>query len=193
MRWEGHIDMGRPDDEPVVAPKPNRYNQLANLVLPERQPAPLLPSPIHQITMEVDHPARQGVVVHTSATDRARGFQWMIAPISAVVAVLALIVSLFFKNELFSLISLLIFWGSFCLVYVAGWLATALLSAEFVSLFSAWCQWDVIGREQAERWVHYRNERIPWYIEFKPLIYIGVVVSLFLGAALVAWAILLWG
>lgn len=176
--------------------RPNHYNnQYGDLVLPDHRNVTL---PVNSMTLDVDHPSRQAVIVHTSATDRAKGFQWMITPISIVLAVLALIVALYFDTELFSLAALLTFWSSFCLVYVIGWGLTALLSAEFVSLFSAWQQWIVIGREQIERWAHLRGEPRPapiWWMEFKPLIYLVALCSLFVGfvlavlvvAVLVGW------
>lgn len=129
-----------------------------NFVAPEpvRYPGRLDIAPAHEVRMDVQHPATQEVIVHTSATDRARGFQMIITPISLVVALLAVLVSLAFENEFLSFASLLIFWLTFAVIYVFGWALTATATPEFVSWYSARRQWDVIEREQSERWEHYR-------------------------------------
>jgi hypothetical protein len=110
----------------------------------------------HSTSLDIVHPATQEVIVTTSATDRARGFQMIITPISIVVAVLAVLVSFVFDNELFSLATLLIFWLTFAVIYVIGWVLTAVATPEFVSWYSAKRQWNVIEREQVERWNHYK-------------------------------------
>jgi len=185
------------DDGPVTAPRPNRYNEITNYVPPPARQGELLPPMRMDTNLNVNHPANQEIILHTSALDRAKGFQWMITPISFVVAVLALIVSLTITNELFSLISLLVFWMTFAGVYVVGWALTAIMSAEFVSLFSAWRQWNVIDREQVERWQHYRGQSgpvtRPWYIEFKGLIVAVVILSILLTFGLVIFAMVMWG
>lgn len=135
--------------------------------LPERQGAFVPPAPVvhparleimpaHDTRMDVTHPATQHVEMRTSATDRAKGFQLIITPISLVVALLAVLVSLVFENEFLSFASLLIFWLTFAVIYVVGWVITALATPEFVSWYGARRQWNVIEREQAERWEHYR-------------------------------------
>jgi hypothetical protein len=176
--------------------RPNVYSDLAgNLVLPDRSPLP--PMSAHQVTLDVDHPARQGVIMHTSAVDRSKGFQIAITPISIVLAILAVIVSLAFDNDLLTFTSLVVFWITFAVVYVVGWALTAVMSAEFVSLFSAWRQWNTIDREQAERWQHYRGQAgpvvRPWWIEFKGLIYAGALLGIVGFIVVVLWAMLLWG
>jgi hypothetical protein len=112
--------------------------------------------PPHETIMQVQHPAQQQVVVTTSAVDRSKGFQIAITPISVVVGILAVVVSLAFKSELLSFTSILVFWATFAAVYVVGWALTALATPEAVSFYSAKRQWDVIEREQVERWNHYK-------------------------------------
>jgi hypothetical protein len=116
----------------------------------------ITPLPAHEITMAVDHPARQQVVVSTNAVDRAKGYQIVITPLAAALALLAVLVSLAFKNEFLTFTSLLIFWVTFCVVWLAGWIVTAAATPEFVSWYGAKRQWDVIAREQSERWSHYK-------------------------------------
>lgn len=151
-RNRNEIVTRRQQYEQGLLPEPRR-----NFVSMPQASQPVRFNP-HQVDLAINHPATQHVELRTSAVDRAQGFQWMIAPISVVVAVLAVLVSVAFQNEFLSFWSLLIFWTSFCVVYVAGWILTALVTPEFVSLFSAWRQWNVIDREQKERWSHYKWE-----------------------------------
>lgn len=122
------------------------------------RPAKLSVLPPHEIQMHVEHPAKQEVIVTTNAVDRAKGFQLIITPISFVVALLAVVVSLAFENQFLSFASLLIFWLTFAVIYVVIWALTAVATPEFVSWYSAKRQWDVIAKEQRERWEHYRWE-----------------------------------
>ena len=149
----------------------------------------------HETHMDVIHPATQHVELRTSAVDRAQGFQIMITPVSVVLAVLAVLVSLAFDNELLSFASILIFWGTFAVLYALVWLLTALMTPEAISFFSANRQWNVIDREQKETWDHYK-----WQagrpvssgkvvkigdIEFPVgLVYAGIVAGLLLGLLL---------
>src|SRR5687767_4706176 len=96
-------------DEPHTVSKAQQESQ--GLVRRQRQnfvaPTDSRPTQIqqfqpHQVGLDITHPATQEVIVTTSATDRARGFQMIITPISIVVAVLAVFVSIVFDNELFS-------------------------------------------------------------------------------------------
>lgn len=120
------------------------------------QPVKMEVLPPFETSVNVDHTAKQEVIVTTNAVDRSKGFQLMITPIALVVAVLAVLVSLLFESEFLSFASLLIFWLTFCAVYVGGWVMTALATPEAVSLYSAKRQWDIVEREQKERWSHYR-------------------------------------
>lgn len=113
--------------------------------------------PPFEASLNVDHPAKMQTIVTTSAVDRGKAFQMMILPIAVVVAILAVIVSLAFESDLFSFATILIFWITFVVVYVAGMGLTALATPEAVSLYSAKRQWDVIDREQRERWAHYKR------------------------------------
>jgi hypothetical protein len=116
-----------------------------------------LPSTTHQqVTLDVTHPATQHVVVSTSAVDRAKGYQLVITPLAIALGVIAVIVSITLENDLFSFASFCFFWITFVLAWLAGWIVTALATPEFVSWYGAKRQWDIIQREQEERWSHYR-------------------------------------
>jgi hypothetical protein len=137
------------DDGRVVARRRDTF-------VPALRKEEIRPLPNHEISLNVDHPARQLVTVSTNAVDRAKGYQLVITPLAAALAVLAVLVSLAFENEFFSFASLLIFWIVFCVVWLAGWIVTAAATPEFVSWYGAKRQWDVIEREQVERWNHYK-------------------------------------
>lgn len=110
----------------------------------------------HGISLDVTPTAQQVVQVNTSGVDRAKGFQIAIVPLAAALGLLIVFVSLAFENEFFSLASLVLFWCTFVLTWLIGWIATLLLSAEGVAFFEAHRKWNVVEREQAERWNHYR-------------------------------------
>jgi hypothetical protein len=149
----GHPSAGSGTDDGAVVYRPKQRNAF---VPADPRPAQITVLPPHETSMAVQHPATQQVVVQTSATDRAKGYQLVITPLAAALALLAVLASLLFKNEFFSFASLLIFWVVFCGVWLAGWIVTALATPEAVSFYSAKRQWDVIEREQVERWSHYR-------------------------------------
>lgn len=144
--------------------------------------------------MDVIHPATQHVELRTSAVDRAQGFQIMITPVSFVLAILAVIVSLAFDNELFTFATIVIFWTTFAVLYALGWLLTALMTPEAISFFSAWRQWNTIDRQQKETWDHYKwqagrpvsNGKVVKVgdVEFPVgLAYLAIGAGVFLGVA----------
>lgn len=110
----------------------------------------------HSVMLDIQPSAQQIVEVRTSGVDRARGFQLAFIPLAAALGLLIVFVSLAFENEFFSLMSLVLFWCTFVLTWLIGWIATLLLSAEGVSFFEAHRKWNVVDREQRERWEHYR-------------------------------------
>lgn len=127
-----------------------------NFVPPMPHRAEITPLPPYQTTLEVQHTASQEVIVHTSMLDRAKGYQLVITPLAVALGVLAVIVSIAFENSLFSFASFCFFWITFVIAWLAGWLVTAMATPEFVSWYSAKRQWDIVEREQKERWAHYK-------------------------------------
>jgi hypothetical protein len=140
------------EDTGAVVMRPKRQSTF----VPALRKEEIKPLPNQEITIGVDHPARQVVQVRTSAVDRAKGYQLVITPLALALAFLAVLVSLTLENEFFSFASFLIFWLVFCAVWLAGWIVTAMATPEFVSWYSAKRQWNVIEREQFERWEHYK-------------------------------------
>lgn len=108
------------------------------------------------VSLDIQPSAQQIIEVRTSGVDRAKGFQIAIVPLAAALGLLIVFVSLSFENEFFSLASLILFWITFCLCWLIGWIVTLLLSAEGVAFFEAHRKWNIVEREQEERWRHYR-------------------------------------
>ena len=108
------------------------------------------------------HPSAQlGSITHTSAVDRAKGYTIIQAPLAAIMAVLVLAVAKSLAGfPLLSFAAFLVFWVSFALVWLAGWGLTLLLSAEGVAFYEARRKWNVVEREQDERWNHYNSQQI---------------------------------
>jgi hypothetical protein len=148
-------------------------------------------------SLNVAMPATQHVEVRTSAVDRAKGYQIVLMPLALALGVLAVLVSVLLDNEFFSFVSLVIFWLTFVLVWLAGWIVTALATPEFVSWYSARRQWDIIAREQQERWAHYRGQAgpvvRPWWIEFKWVIVVSAFLWILLTFGLAIFAMVMWG
>jgi len=137
-----------------------RMQRPANYVAP--MPARLAELPAqHSTTYTIDaHPSAQlGSITHTSAVDRAKGYTIIQAPLAAIMAVLVLAVAKSLAGfPLLSFAAFLTFWISFAVVWLAGWGLTLLLSAEGVAFYEARRKWNVIEREQDERWQHYNRQ-----------------------------------
>lgn len=106
------------------------------------------------------HPSAQlGSITHTSAVDRAKGYTIIQAPLAAIMAVLVLaVVKSLADFPLLSFAAFLTFWISFAVVWLVGWGLTLLLSAEGVAFYESKRKWDVVQREQDERWNHYNRQ-----------------------------------
>jgi len=133
------------DDKLIV------YERGVPRIIPKDQKEIVYRDPGAKMVYDITPSSTQMVKVETSAVDRAKGFQIQISTLALVLAFLVLVLAIFYRNvELWSLIALVIFWGSFCVIYVIGWWLTMMLSAEFVSLFEACMKWYVVIREQNE-------------------------------------------
>lgn len=134
-----------------------RHNNTYVPAAPHRTDPP--PNTNYGVSLDIQPSAHQIVEVRTSGVDRAKGFQIAIVPLAAALGLLIVFVSLAFENEFFSLMSLVLFWLTFCLCWLVGWVVTLLLSAEGVAFFEAHRKWNLIEREQEERWNHYRRDQ----------------------------------
>lgn len=128
-----------------VYPAPNRYDQL---------PAQTATT----YTIDAQPSAQLGSITHTNAVDRAHGYLIVQTPLAVVLAVLVLaVVKSLAEFPLLSFAAFLTFWCTFALVWGLGWFVTLLLSAEGVAFYEARRKWNVVEREQEERWGHYNR------------------------------------
>lgn len=144
--------------------RPNRYDAKQNMVLPEPQ-APIVrrmsPSELNNVqhVIDVQPSAQHYVEMKTSAKDRAQGFLITNVPLFAGLALGMVLISVFFFNVPFlSLPALVIFWLSFVLAWLISYIYTLAVSAEGIAMYEARQKWQVIKKEQQERWRYYRGE-----------------------------------
>lgn len=109
-------------------------------------------------TLDVAPSATHYVEMKTSAVDRSKGFLIATVPLFGAFALGVLLVAVFFWSvPLFSLPALVVFWLSFVAAWLFAYLWMLLVSAEGIALFEAWSKWNVIKREQSERWDYYKH------------------------------------
>lgn len=103
--------------------------------------------------------ATQVVEMRTSAVDRAKGHLIATVPLFVFVGfVVDLLVYQFADYPLLSIPSVLILTGATVLCWFASWIYTLSISAEAVSKYEARRKWDVVDREQKNRWRYYDRE-----------------------------------
>lgn len=135
-----------------------------DMVLPEPTQAPVvrrMPTEINQTSHVIDvAPSAQHIVtMKTSAKDRAEGFLIATVPLFAGLALGMVLISVFFFGVPFlSLPALVIFWISFVAAWLLAYVYTLAVSAEGIAMFEARQKWNVIKREQQERWAYYKNQ-----------------------------------
>ena len=133
------------------------------LVQPEPQQQPIvrrMPTEINQTSHVIDvaPSAQHYVEMRTSAKDRAQGFLIATVPLFAGLALGMVLISVFFFNVPFlSLTALVIFWLSFVAAWLIAYVYTLAVSAEGIAMFEARQKWNVIKREQEERWNYYKK------------------------------------
>lgn len=109
-------------------------------------------------TIDVAPSATHHVEMKTSAVDRSKGFLIATVPLFAGLALGMLLISVFFFGVPFlSLPALVIFWLSFVGAWLLAYVYTLAVSAEGIAMFEAKSKWDVVKREQRERWDYYRK------------------------------------
>jgi hypothetical protein len=138
--------------------KPARNFVQAELVPQVRQIPTALSNVQHSIT--VAPTATQHIEVKTNSVDRAKGFLIAGVPLYAAYGVGMLIVSVaLFDTPVLSLTGFIIFWLSFVGAWAWGYFQTLRTSAEGVAYYEAKRKWDVIEREQSERWNYYKQSQ----------------------------------
>ena len=131
------------------------------------QPAPVtqaivrrMPTEINQTshTIDVQPSAQHYVEMRTSAKDRAQGFLIATVPLFAAFALAIVLISVFFFSVPFmSLTALVIYWLAFVAAWLVAYVYTLAVSAEGIAMFEARQKWNVIKREQEERWNYYKQ------------------------------------
>lgn len=98
--------------------------------------------------------ASQTLHVETNSVDRARGFLIASLPrtfaFSLAVAIVAIVAA-----GVSALVALTVLFATFAAAELLSYAVTLLMSAEGVSLYEARRKWNVIEREQENRWRYY--------------------------------------
>lgn len=143
--------------------RPNRYDQGLNMVQPEPQQQAIvrrIPTDLGQTSHVIDvQPSAQHIVtMKTSARDRAEGFLIATVPLFAAFALAIVLISVFFFSVPFmSLTALVIYWLAFVAAWLLAYVYTLAISAEGIAMYEAKQKWNVIKREQQERWNYYKK------------------------------------
>jgi len=129
----------------------------AEIMKPTR-PAPPTAMQVTEHIINVPVQATQHIEVQTSSVDRAKGFLIAGVPLYAAYGVGMLILAVaLFDTPVLSLTGFVVFWLSFVGAWSWGYFQTLRASAEGVSLYEAKRKWDVVDREQKERWDYYKQ------------------------------------
>jgi hypothetical protein len=126
-------------------------------IVPQARAIPAALSTIEH-TINVPATATQHIEVKTNSVDRAKGFLIAGVPLYAAYGVGMLIVSVaLFDTPVLSFTGFIVFWLSFVGAWAWGYFQTLRTSAEGVAYYEAKRKWDVIEREQTERWSYYKR------------------------------------
>jgi hypothetical protein len=112
--------------------------------------------PPEQHSFAVTPSATQHVEVKTNSVDRAKGFLIASIPRTFAFSLTVSILSIVLGGVSLGLAFVVLF-SVFSLTELVSYIVTLLLSAEGVSWYEARRKWNVIEREQTERWRHYQN------------------------------------
>lgn len=100
--------------------------------------------------------AHTSVELHTTYTDRAKGFQLATLPISAAFGVGALIVAIVgYSVPIISIGALAVFWLAFLAWWLIGWGIHHIASPDGIALVQALLMYRFVRREQIERHKRY--------------------------------------
>lgn len=150
VTYQEQIDMG------LIRPRNNIVKPAPATPVVRRMPPGELNAVSHVI--DVAPSATHHVEMRTSAVDRSKGFLIATVPLFAGLALGMVLISVFFFDVPFlSLPALVIFWLSFVASWLLAYVYTLAVSAEGIAMFEAKSKWDVIKREQRERWDYYKK------------------------------------
>jgi hypothetical protein len=104
--------------------------------------------------------AQTSVELHTTYTDRSKGFQLATLPISIAFGVGALIVAIVgYSVPFLSIGALAIFWLAFLGWWLIGWAIHHIASPDGIALVQALLMYRYVRREQKERHARYASLR----------------------------------
>ena len=145
------------EEQKQMGLRPTRPNYVQAEIVTQTRSIPAALSNI-QHSINVAPTATQHIEVKTNSVDRAKGFLIAGVPLYAAYGVGMLIVSVaLFDTPVLSLTGFIIFWLSFVGAWAWGYFQTLRTSAEGVAYYEAKRKWDVIEREQSERWAYYKR------------------------------------
>lgn len=179
------------DEQRRMGLLPDRQQHPANF-LPAVQRPPNMPAQTgHHLTLDLTPNATQHVELRTSAVDRAKGHALSTSILGIVLGVLAVLGLWALRGEPYlSFWLFIVFWLTFAAVWAGSWFWAQLVSPEGVSLFEAWRKWNVVEREQSERWQYYRwqqGRELPAQKDIRYAVLLGLAVGLPVALAI------LWG
>ncbi len=126
-------------------------------IVPQARTIPAALSAVNH-TISVPATATQHIEVKTNSVDRAKGFLIAGVPLYMAYGVGMLILAVaLFDTPVLSFTGFIIFWLSFVGAWAWGYFQTLRTSAEGVAYYEAKRKWDVIEREQSERWNYYKQ------------------------------------
>jgi hypothetical protein len=106
-------------------------------------------------TIDVRPNALSSIDMQTSAVDRAKGFLISTVPLFVGLATLSTLAAAYlFELPILCFATTVIFWLTFIGAWLAAYVYTLRVSAEGIALFEARSKWDVIKKEQEERWAY---------------------------------------
>jgi hypothetical protein len=150
VSYEEQVNMG------LIRPRNNIVRPTPAAPVVRRMPPGELNAVSHVI--DVAPSATHHVEMKTSAVDRSKGFLIATVPLFAGLALGMVLISVFFFDVPFlSLPALVIFWLSFVASWLISYVYTLAVSAEGIAMFEAKSKWDVVKREQRERWDYYKK------------------------------------
>jgi hypothetical protein len=125
-----------------VAPLPTH----TRVEIVPNDPIPMLPT------------AQTSVELHTTYTDRAKGFQLATLPISVAFGVGALVVAVVgYSVPVVSIGALAVFWLAFLAWWLLGWTIHHIASPDGIALVQALLFYKYIRNEQRERHARYKQ------------------------------------
>lgn len=131
-----------------------RRQGITTFVAGERKPD--LPQAIHTMTLDVAPNAQAGIVEHTSAVDRAKGFALGARELGLVLGALAVIVAVVgLEYPLISGVTLLTFGLVYAACWVVGYIWSQLVSPAGALLFESKRKWDHLDEARRERWYYW--------------------------------------